>query len=256
MLERVAPLRAALASPIGRRGRASCWPRPSPRRRTCRRFANTAMDGYAVQAADTAGAVRAAPGAPARWWPRWPPATPPTVRSRPGEAMRIFTGAPMPDGADAIVMVERTERLDDGAAVAIQRRGRRRASTCGPRATTCAPATRCSPPASVLTPGHLGVLAGIGAAEVLAHPRPRVGVLSTGDELVPAGRAARPGPDPRLEPPHAARARGARPAATRSTSGSSRDDEAAITAAHRGRRGDVRRSCSRAAACRWATSTS
>ena len=48
-------------------------------------------------------------------------------------------------------------------------------------------------PGEVITPGHLGVLAGIGVTEVLGHPRPRVGVLSTGDELVEAGRALAPG---------------------------------------------------------------
>src|SRR5689334_14792726 len=82
-------------------------------------FANTAMDGYAVRAADVAGASAAAPvelpvvGEVAAGHPAERPL-------QPGEAMRIFTGAPIPDGADAVVMVEHTRRLDGGARVAIE----------------------------------------------------------------------------------------------------------------------------------------
>ena len=54
---------------------------------------------------------------------------------------------------------------------------------------------------TVLTPGHLGVLANQGMAEVAVHPRPRVGVLSTGDELVSTPGPARPRTDPRRQPP-------------------------------------------------------
>ncbi len=80
-------------------------------------FANTAMDGYAVVASDTAGA---SDDAPVRL-----PVVAEVAAGHPapralvaGEAMRIFTGAPMPDGADAIVVVARTERLDPGAVLA------------------------------------------------------------------------------------------------------------------------------------------
>ncbi len=154
-------------------------------------FANTAMDGYAVRAADTVGATEAAPvvlpvvGEVA--------AGHPAERAlQAGEAMRIFTGAPIPDGADAVVMVERTTRLDDGARVAL---GAEVAS--GEAVRVAGDDLRVGDavfsPGEVITPGHLGVLAGIGVTEVLAHPRPRVGVLSTGDELVEAGRALVPG---------------------------------------------------------------
>jgi molybdenum cofactor synthesis domain-containing protein len=150
-------------------------------------FANTAMDGYAVRAADTAGAplelpvvAEVAAGHPA------------PVPLGPGEAMRIFTGAPIPDGADAVVMVERTRRVDDGARVVIE--------------VEVAPGLHVRPagddlrvgdlvfsPGELVTAGHLGVLAGIGVGEVLVHPRPRVGVLSTGDELVEGGGPLAPG---------------------------------------------------------------
>jgi molybdenum cofactor synthesis domain-containing protein len=154
-------------------------------------FANTAMDGYAVRAADVAGATAAAPV-------RLPvvaevaaghPAPRPLEA---GEAMRIFTGAPVPEGADAIVIVERTQRLDGGAAVAIEEEAEpgRHVRAAGDDLRAGAPVFAAG---EVLAPGHLGVLAGIGATEVLVHPRPRVGVLSTGDELVPPGRPLGPG---------------------------------------------------------------
>jgi molybdenum cofactor synthesis domain-containing protein len=154
-------------------------------------FANSAMDGYAVRAQDVAGAADATPV-------RLPvvaevaaghPAPRPLEA---GEAMRNFTGAPMPDGADAVVVVERTERLDGGAAVALLE-----AAPAGLHVRRAGDDLRAGDAVfgagEVLSPGHLGVLAGIGAESVLAHPRPRVGVLSTGDELVPPGRPLGPG---------------------------------------------------------------
>lgn len=154
-------------------------------------FANSAMDGYAVIAADTATATD---DAPVRL-----PVVEEVAAGHPaqralgaGEAMRIFTGAPMPDGADAIVMVERTERLDDGAEVAI-----RVPASVGDHVRGAGDDIHVGDvlfaPGDQLTPGHLGVLATIGVREVVAHPRPRVGVLSTGDELVAGGGPLRPG---------------------------------------------------------------
>ena len=154
-------------------------------------FANTAMDGYAVVAADTAGATGGAPvrlpvvGEVAAGHPAERP-----LRS--GEAMRIFTGAPVPEGADAIVMVERTERLGDGSAVAISG-----AAAPGdhirPAGDDVKVGDEVLSAGEQLTPGHLGVLATIGVLDVIAHPRPRVGVLSTGDELVAGGGELAPG---------------------------------------------------------------
>jgi molybdopterin molybdotransferase len=154
-------------------------------------FANTAMDGYAVLAADTAGAGE---GAPVRL-----PVVAEVAAGHPadrplraGEAMRIFTGAPVPHGADAIVMVERTERLDGGAAVAISV-----PATAGdhvrPAGDDVAAGAVVVDAGEELGPGHLGVLTTVGATEVTAHRRPRVGVLSTGDELVDGGGPLGPG---------------------------------------------------------------
>ena len=154
-------------------------------------FANTAMDGYAVVASDTAGA---SDDAPVRL-----PVVAEVAAGHPapralvaGEAMRIFTGAPMPDGADAIVVVERTERLDHGAVVAI-----RSSATVGDHVRVAGDDVRVGDEVFAsgepLTPGHLGVLATLGVSQVAVHPRPRVGVLSTGDELVAGGGALGPG---------------------------------------------------------------
>jgi len=157
-------------------------------------FANTAMDGYAVRAADTGGA---APGSPV---------TLPVVAELaaghpaerplgPGEAMRIFTGAPIPDGADAVVMVERTERVDgdDGSqAVRVDLEvvpgNHLRAA-----GEDMKPGERVFGAGDEVTPARVGVTAALGVGEVLAHPRPRVGVMSTGDELVTGPQPLRPG---------------------------------------------------------------
>ncbi|MEX0665822.1 MAG: gephyrin-like molybdotransferase Glp [Acidimicrobiia bacterium] len=152
-------------------------------------FANTAMDGYAVRAEDTAGA---GPNAPVRLRVvgDLPAGRAPDRAVGAGEAIRIMTGAPMPDGADAVVMVERTTA--DGDEVAIEAEAGvgdhvRRAGGDLVRGQEVFPAgTR-------LLGAHLGVLASIGASSVRAHPRPRVGVLSTGDELTEAGAALAPG---------------------------------------------------------------
>jgi len=150
-------------------------------------FANTAMDGYAVRAADTAGAPVTLPvvGEVAAGHPA-------DRALGPGEAMRIFTGAPVPDGADAVVMVERTERLDDGRVVRID-------TTVEPGNHLRAAGEDLKVGETVfgagdeITPARLGVLASLGIAEVVAHPRPRVGVFSTGDELVTGPGPLRPG---------------------------------------------------------------
>ncbi len=145
-------------------------------------FANTAMDGFAVRAADTSsapvalrvvGTVRAGmsgEGAPVG----------------PGEATRIMTGAPLPPGADAVVMVELTEVSADGSQVVV-REAVREGNHVRPVGDDVRPGDRVLEPGTVLTPAHLGVLATVGATEVQVVRRPRVGVISTGDELVDDG---------------------------------------------------------------------
>ena len=155
-------------------------------------FANTAMDGFAVRASDTAGApVRLevvgtlAAGA-----------DPAGVGVGPGQAVRIMTGAPLPAGADAIVTVERTSTpTADGTAVVVV--VIEQAAGPGDHIRSAGDDLRAGQTAfetsTVLRPGHLGVLASLGLSEVTVFPAARVGVLSTGDELVQGSTPLRPG---------------------------------------------------------------
>ncbi len=148
---------------------------------------NTALDGFAVRADDVAtdGAVldvvvTIAAGDPGE------------VAIGPGQAARIMTGAPIPPGADTIVMVERTESLDGGARVVVhgtfpKGTGVRRAGE------DVRPGDVVLTAGTTLRVGHLGLLASIGVQSVSARRRVRVGVLSTGDELVQGGGALRRG---------------------------------------------------------------
>jgi molybdenum cofactor synthesis domain-containing protein len=149
-------------------------------------FANTAMDGYAVRAADTAGATADKP-VRLSVVGELPAGTAPTIPVGDGEAIRIMTGAPVPDGADAIVMVERT--TVDGDGVLIQA-----VATVGdhvrPAAGDVAAGDVVFDAGTELGAAHLGVLASLDVASVLAVPRARVGVLSTGDEIVASGALA------------------------------------------------------------------
>jgi molybdopterin molybdotransferase len=142
-------------------------------------FANSAMDGYAVRAVDTVGAPvelkvvgMSAAGH----------ATNQTVEA--GHALRTMTGAPMPAGADAVVLVERTRTLGDVVTVEIAVKPGTSVRQTGEdvqRGDVIVAA------GTSLTPAHLGVLASVGADRVRTYRVPRVGVLSTGDELVNNG---------------------------------------------------------------------
>jgi molybdopterin molybdotransferase len=146
-------------------------------------FPNSAMDGYAVRAADTAGAPvelkvvgMIAAG------------TEGDLVVGGGEAARIMTGAPMPEGADAIVLVERTRTEGDVVSIEIAVEPGTSVRGIGEDVHVGDVVVG---PGTVLTPGHLGVLASVGVDRVRVHQRPRVGVLSTGDELVESGPLGR-----------------------------------------------------------------
>lgn len=148
-------------------------------------FARAAMDGYAVVAADTAGAASGA--APQlRIVDRVFTGQTPHVAIRSGLCAEIATGAPLPEGADAVVMVEDTRPVADDrvaitAAVAPgQHVGRRGADIAAGASVVAA--------GQVLTPGRLGALAAIGCESVEVYERPRVAILSTGNEVVEQGR--------------------------------------------------------------------
>lgn len=150
-------------------------------------FANSAMDGFAVRAADTAAVpVRlAVMGTIAA-------GAPPGSAVGPGQAVRIMTGAPLPAGADAVVMVEQTAATDAGDSVTINRSAQKGDHIRGAGEDVAA-GQEVFPAFTALAPGHLGVLASLGMSRVPVFKRARVGVLSTGDELVEASRPLEPG---------------------------------------------------------------
>ena len=150
-------------------------------------FANSAVDGYAVRAADLAmvpaelhvvGEVAAG-------------AEPYGGVVGAGEAVRIMTGAPLPDGADAVAMVEDSERLD-GDRVRLFRTVPSGASVRSVGDDICA-GDLVVPAGTVVSPAVAGVLASVNARRVAVVPAARVAVLSTGDELVTDGSPLRPG---------------------------------------------------------------
>jgi molybdenum cofactor synthesis domain-containing protein len=148
-------------------------------------FANSAMDGYALRAADVVGAP-----VPLRVVGSIMAGDRPSLVVGPGEAARIMTGAPLPRGADAICIVEHTENPDRDTVMI--------GDAVAPGAYVRFPGedvaagSEVFPTGTELTPAHVGLLARLGLDAVCIHPRPRVGVMSTGDEVVE-------GPDP-LEP--------------------------------------------------------
>jgi molybdopterin molybdotransferase len=158
---------------------------------------NSAMDGYAIRAADVAAAredrpVRIEVTGEIR------AGQPPDVEVRSRAAARIATGAPVPPGADAVVPVEATTPLGpDGVAA-----GPRGRDATGPvpaavlvhaavpvggsirrRGSDLAAGTVIVEAGSVLTPAVIGLVAGTGVDRLTVHRRPRVGVLATGDEV-------------------------------------------------------------------------
>jgi molybdopterin molybdotransferase len=153
-------------------------------------FARSAMDGYALIAEDSAGASTTAPRR-LRIVERIYAGQPPSESIARGTCAEIATGAPIPEGADAVVMVEETtpassDDVDIRASPSPgQNIGRRGADiTMGDRVI-------CS--GEVLTPSRVGALAAIGCAEVVVFARPRVAILSTGNEVAEPGRRLAPG---------------------------------------------------------------
>ncbi len=152
---------------------------------------NSAMDGFAVRAADVATANEAQP-ASLRVTGEVPAGRAPAASVSPGTALRILTGAPLPEGADAVVPVEQTDAAPGVAdlpevvrvmsGVAEGAHIRRSGSDLRVEQILLEPGTP-------LGPQQLAVAAAGGHATLRVHRRPRVAVLATGDELVPAGSA-------------------------------------------------------------------
>jgi len=146
---------------------------------------NSAVDGYAVRASDVAGAnennlihLRVIAEVPA--------GVAATVGLEPQSCIRIFTGAPIPPGADAVVMQEDTHPHHEGYIAAAESvetgENIRRA---GDDVTKNEVVLRAG---ALLGPSQLGMAAAVGVAQLVVYPRPRVGVLVTGAEIIEPGR--------------------------------------------------------------------
>ncbi|MEA2409027.1 MAG: molybdopterin molybdotransferase [Thermoleophilaceae bacterium] len=152
-------------------------------------FARATVDGYAVRAADTYGASEGLPSyldlvGEALM------GRPPESEVRPGTAVAIATGAPLPPGADAVLKVEHTQTAT-AELIEVMRpvtpgEGMVRADE------DAAPGAELAPAGRPLRAHDLGMLAAAGLVEIPAYARPRVIIVSTGDELVPAAAS---GPD-------------------------------------------------------------
>ena len=144
-------------------------------------FASSAMDGYAVRAADTPGVLAVAGDSAA--------GVPSDRTLGPGEAIGISTGAVVPAGADAVVPVEVARR--DGASVAVEAVAR--SENIRPQGGDLHAGEVVVESGTTLGPPQLGALAAVGLAVVSCGRRPRVAVLATGSELRPPGEPLEPG---------------------------------------------------------------
>ena len=152
-------------------------------------FARAAMDGFAVRAEDTFGASRAEP-AVLRCVEQIFTGQVASVTLQPGECAEIATGAPMPPGADAVVIVEETEGHGDAVRILTpvypkQNVGRRGADIQQGQTILRA--------GDFLAPAKVGALAALGTTDVDVVARPRVAILSTGNEIVAPGEPLGPG---------------------------------------------------------------
>jgi molybdopterin molybdotransferase len=185
ILSRIAVLGTERVDVLGALGRVLAEPVVS--RREIPPWPNSSMDGYALRAEDTGrGAALAvvgrveAGGVPVR------------VVGR-GEAMRIFTGAPLPEGADTVVPQEDVEASGDRIAL---REPLELAAYVRQRGEDVRVGDRVLEPGRVLSAAEIGLLATLGYGQVRVYRRPRVAILSTGNELADLGSEPRPGQIP------------------------------------------------------------
>ncbi len=160
-------------------------------------FDNSSMDGFAVRSADLSKASLERP-VTLKVITDIPAGVRPEVKLLPGQAARIVTGAMMPAGADAVVPVEDTSqrRFAPGSAPPAEVKIFRRVNAgdyVRPRGQDIQIGDTLLSPGKRLRPQDVGILASQGVAEIEVYQRPKVALLSTGDELVPAGVPLEPG---------------------------------------------------------------
>lgn len=147
-------------------------------------FANAAMDGYAIRATEVAegdelkvvGEIAAGAAQ--------------LVEPGPGQAVRIMTGAPLPSGADAVVPIEVADDLEDRVRLRVSLRPGSNVRAAGEDVRAGETVLKVG---TLLGAADIGMCAAVGLGEILVHPRPRVVVVSTGDELAEPGAPLAPG---------------------------------------------------------------
>jgi molybdopterin molybdotransferase len=152
-------------------------------------FDNSGMDGFAVRASDIESARGKAP-ARLRVLADLPAGQVASRDVGPGTALRIMTGAPLPPGADTVVPVENTSAAGEEIEV---RTPVQRGANVRLAGEDIATGSKVLERGTVLGPGRIGVLAEVGQSGVLVFPRPRVAVVTTGDELVDVMEQPGPG---------------------------------------------------------------
>ncbi len=151
-------------------------------------FTNSAMDGYALRADDCDDATQES-SVYLKVLADLPAGSVATDEVRSGTAIRIMTGAPLPAGADSVVPVEATTSEENRVRIAGPVKEGANVRLAGEDLRA---GEELLPKGFALTPAALGILASVGLAEIPVHPRARVAILTTGDELVSA--ATKPGP--------------------------------------------------------------
>jgi molybdopterin molybdotransferase len=141
-------------------------------------YSKSMMDGYAVRSVDRGDTRTILAEVAAGDVPRHP--------LTPGTAVRIMTGAPIPDGADAVVPIEYTELVDE-TTVKLHRVDPSRGQHILPVGSSLRVGDVVLHEGAIIRPIEIGILAEIGRAMISVRPRPRVAILPTGNELVPVG---------------------------------------------------------------------
>lgn len=184
-LSPLSPETVPLARALGRvLARPIFAPEPLPA------FPRSTVDGYAVRAADTFGATESLP-AYLRIVGEVPMGQAPGLSIRPGEAALIHTGGMLPEGADAVVMLERTQQLD-AETIEVLRPVAPGENVIGVGEDISTGALA-FPAGHRLRPQDLGALAALGIVEVPVVHAPRVAILGSGDEIVPPEQTPQPG---------------------------------------------------------------
>ena len=152
-------------------------------------FSRAGMDGYAVRAEDTFGASRYEPKT-LRVVEKVYTGQLPMLAVEPGTAIEIATGAPMPAGADAVVMVEETEKAEESVRVLTPVYPRQ---NVGKQGADIVVGQTVITRGEVLNPSRIGALAALGLGAIEVYAKPTVAILSTGNEIADPGQELKPG---------------------------------------------------------------